>query len=517
MVSGDHYNADVRSRHVALPAAVILLTAVALGSDSRDHTRGAMSSPQTIARHFTPADRATGRYQYVPFDVPVNTRALTVRYQYDRANGDNVIDLGLFEPGSLDLGTPAFRGYSGGARTSVTIGQDAATPGYRPGPLPAGRWNVLLGLYKVRDAGVDVTIDIEIARASSLRSAPSAPGAPLAPKAPSAPLAPSAPAAPLAPKAPSAPARGEAPRWYMGALHTHTLHSDGTVTPAELMRMMREANFDFVAITDHNNTTHTYELGPQYPTGARPLWIVGEEVTTPGGHASVWGLHPGDWVDFRVSPGDPRIADLVAATRRLGGLLSINHPASECLACGWTHDFVDGIEGIEISNGRHGELQNALAIWDALLRKGRRMTGVGSSDWHSAPNPIDTANVRVLAPALTVDAILTAIRRGHVIVMRRARDQTPQIAIRAGTKAAQIGESLTVAAGETLTIDVAAPDVPSGSLVIVANGERGSTPLDTQGKAQVERAVQPGYLRLEILDNAGETVAIANPVYLIKP
>src|SRR5437016_858327 len=65
--------------------------------------------------HYTPQDRETSRYQYVPVPVPEGTTRLTIAYAYDKAGGANVVDLGLFEPGSLDLGTPAFRGWSGDA------------------------------------------------------------------------------------------------------------------------------------------------------------------------------------------------------------------------------------------------------------------------------------------------------------------------------------------------------------------------------------------------------------------
>ena len=116
----------------------------------------------TLVRHFTTSDQIAGRYQYLPFDMPVGTGSLRITYQYDRAEGENVIDLGLFEPGPLDLGTRAFRGYSGGAKTGILLSPTETTPGYRAGPLPAGRWHVLLGLYKVREAGVDVRVDVEM-------------------------------------------------------------------------------------------------------------------------------------------------------------------------------------------------------------------------------------------------------------------------------------------------------------------------------------------------------------------
>ena len=111
--------------------------------------------------HFTAQDREVGRYQYAPVTVPAGTTRLTIAYAYDKAGGANVVDLGLFEPGSLDLGTPAFRGWSGGAASEIFVGTSAASPGYWPGPLPEGEWHVLFGLYKVGAAGVDVTLTAE--------------------------------------------------------------------------------------------------------------------------------------------------------------------------------------------------------------------------------------------------------------------------------------------------------------------------------------------------------------------
>ncbi|HEU0093298.1 MAG TPA: hypothetical protein VFS78_14370 [Vicinamibacteria bacterium] len=111
--------------------------------------------------HFTAQDREVGRYQYVPVTVPAGTTRLTIAYAYDKAGGANVVDLGLFEPGPLDLGTPAQRGWSGGAAAEIFVGTSAASPGYWPGPLPEGEWHVLLGLYKVGPAGVDVTLTAE--------------------------------------------------------------------------------------------------------------------------------------------------------------------------------------------------------------------------------------------------------------------------------------------------------------------------------------------------------------------
>jgi hypothetical protein len=451
----------------------------------------------TITRHYTSADRESGRYQYVPFTVPAGTGMLRVTYQYDRADGENVVDLGVFEPGPLDLGTPAFRGYSGGSKPGFTISANETTPGYRPGPLPAGEWHVLLGLYKVRDAGVDVTITVHVEPGPS----------PVAPPEP-----------PAGPRARSGTGdTGDTDgRWYMGALHTHTVHSDGELGAIELLRRFGDAGFDFVAITDHNNTTHTHAIASQHPTGARPLWIVGEEVTTPGGHANVWGLQPGGWVDFRVMPGDRRIADLVAAARHGGALFSINHPVSQCAGCGWEHEIIDGIDGIEISNGQHAEVDASLAVWDRLLVAGRRITGVGSSDWHRPPQAIDRANVRVFAERLTTAAVLEAIRAGRVIVMRSARDATPDILVSSGAATARVGDMLRIA-DSAILVEARAPELAGGRLVVVSNGvRREPVPLDARGHLTTRQQVTPGYVRFEIYAADGALVAISNPVYLMQ-
>ncbi|MBA2528484.1 MAG: PHP domain-containing protein, partial [Euzebyales bacterium] len=86
----------------------------------------------------TPEDRARSIYSYVGFDVPPGTPAVSLKLLYDTASA--VLDLGLFD-------ADGFRGYSGGARDSVVVTRTAATPGYLPGPLPAGEWRVLLGLH----------------------------------------------------------------------------------------------------------------------------------------------------------------------------------------------------------------------------------------------------------------------------------------------------------------------------------------------------------------------------------
>jgi hypothetical protein len=471
----------------------LLLAPALLASLAASAAAPSPPSPGSARReqrlHYTRPDREVGRYQYVPVAVPAGATRLTIGLAYDKAGGANVLDLGLFEPGSLDLGTPAFRGWSGGAASEVTIRLGQATRGYWPGPLPPGEWHVMIGLYKVGPAGVDVTLTTETSADPDPVPAPA-----------------------LAAR-PAGPLRG-GPAWFSGGLHLHTLHSDGRETPTDVCRRAREAGHDFVVITDHNNTTHQLEAVDEPDL----LRIVGEEVTTPGGHASVWGL--GGWrddVDFRVIPGDERIKDLVRAVGERGALFSINHPAADCDGCAWEHAIPPGVLGIEITDPGRAGREAQMALWDTLLRRGRRIVAIGSSDWHGPERPIGVASVRVWADELSEKAILDGIRAGRVVVMADGATPPPVLVARAGGSEARVGDTLTVDRGASLVVEVATPAVLARARVdLVWDG----TVLDSatatlSPPVRFERAVlKDGYLRAHVYAFDGTPVAVTNPVYV---
>ena len=453
---------------VSCGALIALVSVPQLPADAH-----AATTRQTIRRHFTPADRDSGRYQYVPFDVGPGVTEMTIEYRYDTASGASAIDLGVIEPGPLTLGATSFRGYSGGATRTVTIGRARATPGYLAGSIPAGQWHVMLGLYRIAPAGVDVDIDITL-------------------------------------RAESEPSSG--PRWYSGGLHLHTIHSDGSIDPNALAAAARDAGLDFIAITDHNNTTHRHEPADS----ATPLRIVGEEITTPAGHANAWGLRPGALIDFRVRPEDPDapqlIDRLVAATHAAGALFSINHPFGECAGCAWQQQIPASLDAIEIWNGRVGPQAEALRLWDRLLLSGKRVTAVGASDWHRGSDPIDAPAVRVFTTALTERNVLSAIDNGHVVVMRNARDEPPTIVASCGAIRASVGTSLTCPSGAAVSLTVSMPESRDARVDLVWNGDTiASNPVSA---ATFTLPAGSGYARVHVVAPDGATIAITNPIYV---
>lgn len=437
--------------------------------------------PLTITHRYLPADRVAGRYQYIPFEVPRGAVRIRIQQEYDRAGGAHAVDLGLLEPGPLDLGSRALRGWSGGARSEIVLTPDSATPGYRPGPLPAGRWHVILGLYRVGEGGVDVTLRITIETA--------------------------------------APGAGPAGRWFAGDLHVHTVHSDGNTEPDRVLQMAADAGLDFVAITDHNNTTHALALPPD--RARTPLLIVGEEITTPGGHANVWGLQPGDWLDFRTAVNDQRVLALADEVRSRGALFSINHPFDDCEGCDWRQPVPGYLSAVEVWNGPTGPQLEAIRFWDELLRAGRRVTGVASSDWHRPPARIGQGSVRVFASAATEAHLLAAIARGAVVMMRDPASPPPVVVAVAGRRSAGVGDTLVAGRNAPLEVNVSVPEFTSEGLgscptqcrvELWWNGEKVET-VPAADRVVFRRPASAGYLRVAVI-GAGTTIALTNPIYV---
>src|SRR5262249_1691637 len=147
------------------------------------------------------------------------------------------------------------------------------------------------------------------------------------------------------------------------------------------------------------------------------LVISGEEVTTSVGHFNVWGLSGARaYRDFRVGPDMP-VSSLVDAARRAGGLVSINHPVSDCLACSWTAPVPASVDAIEISDGTPEAGRQGMLLWDVLLREGRHVTAVEGRDWHRGVEQLGRPAVRIRASELSEAAVLEGIHSGRVVVI----------------------------------------------------------------------------------------------------
>ncbi|MGN9893462.1 CehA/McbA family metallohydrolase [Micromonospora sp. L31] len=331
---------------------------------------------------WTLADRAESVLRTLPVTVPPGTAALTVRLDYPRQAG--VLDLGC-------LGPAGFRGWSGGARDGYTVAAHWATPGYLPGELEPGEWQVLLRLHRIPPDG----LSYEVTATTSTTG-------------------PDAPTPPAAPPRPDRPPRRALPgvdgrRWIAGDLHAHTVHSDGAATIDELAALASARGLDFLAVTDHNTVSHH----PWLPAASARYGLTllpGQEVTTDRGHANVFG--PVGWVDFRQPPDE-----WLAGAERAGGLMSVNHPLGG--DCAWRQPLATRTRLAEVwHSGWWDRTWGAPLAWARAWRPD--VVPIGGSDFH---RPGDDAPPGSPTTWLLVDddrepqaAVLDALAAGRTAV-----------------------------------------------------------------------------------------------------
>ena len=332
----------------------------------------------------TRADQARDPYFYVPFVVAEGTTRIDVHIAYRKA-ADCIIDLGVLDPRATDYPSrDGFRGWSGGARDCFFVALDDATPGYIHGPMPAGEWKVVLGLYKVPETGARVTLEIET------DSAPRT----------------------VSPQPLRTSPKHEGAGWYRGDLHSHTWHSDAAGSPEVLHQAARQAGLDFLAVCDHNTISQRRYFYPH--SSPELVFVRGMEVTTTTGHANVFGVD--EWIDFRMTrPTDANI--LAQMVHERGGLLSVNHDKP---TIPWEYELppVDCMEGWQANWFAWNWV--SLARYQQRLAMGLRPTLIGGSDYHQ-PAELQREGPFVVGRPTTVfdlhelseDAILAAMRGGR--------------------------------------------------------------------------------------------------------
>jgi predicted metal-dependent phosphoesterase TrpH len=293
-----------------------------------------------FTRYFSNRDRQESIYQYFPFDVPAGVAGVAVTMTHDgRAS---VVDLGLFDP-------KGFRGWSGSEREWVAVSRNEATPGYIAGEIVSGAWFVSIGLHQIEEDGINVKVTVEF-------------GEPKFPILPSAPIHSSRPPARklIAPKG---------WRWIPADFHSHSIHSDGSLSLEELASLGVKQGLELLAITDHNTVSHHPNL-PEISNKFGINLLPGQEVTTASGHANAFGKI--DWVDYRQAT-DKWLSD----TKERGGLLSINHPVA--YPCHWDRDIPSGLQFLELWHSSWDrKSEEPLEWWEKVGRP----IPIGGSDFH---------------------------------------------------------------------------------------------------------------------------------------
>ncbi|GED83675.1 CehA/McbA family metallohydrolase [Streptomyces sp. 6-11-2] len=422
-------------------------------------------------------------FVHLPVEVPRGIRKIAVSYSYDKPSvpsgvPGNSCDIGVFDERGSALGGRGFRGWSGGFRTSFEIGAGEATPGYLPGPVNPGTWNIVLGPYQVAPQGMNYRVEVTLTYGER------------------------GPA--FVPHHPPQRAKGRGRDWYRGDCHLHTVHSDGKRLPAEVAAGARAAGLDFMVSTDHNTSSSHAVWGEH--AGPDLLIIPGEEVTTRNGHWLALGLPAGEWVDWRYRSRDDAFDRFARQVHRNDGLVVPAHMYCAYVACQWKFGF-ENADATEVWTGPWTyDDEHAVSTWDqklgeAVHTRKRWLPAMGNSDAHSEPQVIGLPHNVVHADDLATDSLMKGIREGRSWIAESASVELAFTATGGGRQAG-IGEKLTVPAEAPVDIRLDVRGVPHGTVRFITDeGQMHQESVGASGTGTVvwrTTASLAAYVRAEV-------------------
>ena len=475
--------------------------------------RASATDPRTeVLTGHVDADKAM-KFVYVPFQVEPGVTSIHVLQQYSQ-KGNNSIDLGVFDVRGVQImdaknGSSGFRGWSGGAYTNFTISPSGSTPSYIPGGMYPGEWNVVLGPYVLLDSGADWNLTItygydtideyfEPAYSPICRNLDDSQGSRYF------------------------RAGAQSGIWLRGDFHLHSVYSDGKYQPQEQIDNALKQELDFLFFTEHN----TYSGFEIYGALESANLLVGRgiEVTTRHGHWGAQGVDRTQIIEWRYDPGDnPGFEAATEQVRASGGIVTINHPFSNCGRCNWDLDW-DHNDAIEVWNGIWdspgnvtGQNQNepAVALWHSQLVAGRHVTAIGGSDSHSAPSLNGYPTTVVKARALSQSAVLDGVREGKAYLVQ-GPGMTIDMVIKA--KSGQWYEM-----GDTVPDD----QLDQASLNLTPNGFSGmkacfvtdqgyekNVTIYGEDAIEMDVPVAIKFVRAEIRNDTETVFALTNPIWI---
>ena len=446
--------------------------------------------------HFEGGLEARDCKRHIPhrFLVPANSGQVDIHFHFEPLRAQeitNLLALTVFDPGG-------FRGagHRDGGSHRVYISAAEATPGYLPGPVPAGEWTAQIDTHMIMPGeAVRYWLDVTITESASTGMQTTFP-----------------------PRVRSlkTPQRGAG--WYRGDLHSHTHHSDaGERTVAELIQMARDYQLDFIFLTDHNTTAGLGEMDASATDDL--LTAGGIELTTFWGHALCLGAR--EWIDWRVRPGTGDMARIAATAYANDQVFIIAHPQSvsepACTGCNWRFGEVmpSVAQLVEIWNGPwEGDSNNelALALWYDWLNQGLRMVGTAGTDSHGSNDYAAKPGFNVVyAEALSEAALLKALKGGHLYL-----SAGPQVTFQARDESGQswiMGDTVTRPVTFIVTWTDCAADA---QMRLIVNGRLlNEWMAGAQGEYEWNMTPdQADWVVVEIRGGNGALLAITNPIFL---
>lgn len=314
-------------------------------------------------------------------------------------------------------------------------------------------------------------------------------------------------------------------------LHTHTHHSDGDFTTAELIGNASDFGYDILTITDHNTVAPYAEWRETASESEGLLVIPGIEWTTYFGHMLVIGMKEMiDWRKAALDTIDARIREI----KINGGIVGIAHPFSIgspiCTGCRWQFQVkdYDNVDFIEVWNRVNPDesFRSRLAyeMWKDLLQKGHRIACSAGRDWHRIENLTDnTALTYIGLEELTEEGVKGALQTGNFYITLGPR---LRMWIQQNGRIHHMGAELQAGMAQlSVGLEGILPEklrrfgFKGQRLAVIQNEEVTEViELKENQSREVPLMLQPGYVRLELYGGAksekDRLLIISNPFYV---
>ena len=311
-----------------------------------------------------------------------------------------------------------------------------------------------------------------------------------------------------------APALKRAAGWYCGDNHIHTVYSDGSSTPAQVVGAALGEGLDWITLTDHSlgpDNTHAkraYEeaRGAAKDTGL--LVMPGEEFTAGNRyHANVIN----GMIELTREASLEEVVDAVLAkdTDQHPITVKWNHPGN---GEGVPESHLKRLPLLELRMGDLGK-SDAIQLWGKLLNEGIRVFAESSSDSHSvSTNRLGSHRTCVYLgeEPLTAGNVVRALREGRSFVSRgalvflKAQGALPGRTLRSSSLDFEIDASSRV--------PMARVEIVHGGTVFHTFQVNGQTNFSTRTTL---RAEEGWYLARVIAEGVGSPVlAMTNPIFV---
>ena len=302
---------------------------------------------------------------WLSFEVPKTVRDLTLSFEYSPqvvGNLRNEINLLFYDP----LGH--FRGRHQGREGRMVIGDDPSH-GVVSGPIVPGTWRMAVEIHSIFTKTV---YRVEVDLGEELET-----------------------------------------KWFVGELHSHSVHSDGEMSVEELGDLFRRKGLDFFFITDHSNVSGWRDLERLEGIVGFP----GIEVNTFKGHVLVLGARA--FVEWKGRD----IREIRDFARNVGGIVGVAHPDLPpdplCAGCSWEYEHTFEMDFVEVWSSNAGRLNDVtIAKWIRALRSGGKVAGTSGNDVHRVEDYSDPMKYFVKVGDMRLLSVLEGIKSGRSILSK---------------------------------------------------------------------------------------------------